>query len=239
MEHREGMILVGARRRLGRHLAEDLARDHRLVLTSSVAWEGDTSTWIKDLPITAQARTLVWNARDAGLLPLMMADMARLRAEGITLSGAVLLPGAFPEDPFGEWDPESLQALWEVNLTFPLLAAQAILPHLAPGGCLHLILDSCIHRPFLKRLPYSVAKTGLAALVPGLARLAAPQVRVVGHALGTLLPDEGSDPAFLAGRTLLDRLGEPGDLARAVRYAQGARHLTGDILTLDGGWRWK
>ena len=74
--------------------------------------------------------------------------------------------------------------------------------------------------------------------MPGLAQLLAPRVRVVGHALGTLLPAEGADAAFLAGRTLLKRIGEPADLCRAVRYAADSPFLTGEILTLDGGRRW-
>jgi len=74
--------------------------------------------------------------------------------------------------------------------------------------------------------------------VPGLAQLLAPRVRVVGHALGTLLPAEGSDPAFLAERTLLKRIGEPADLCRAVRFAAASPFLTGEILTQDGGRQW-
>lgn len=169
----------------------------------------------------------------------MMADLERLRAEGITPAGAVLLPARFPEEPLGTWTPEGLAELWQVNLSFPLLAAQALVPALNPGGCLQLVLDSCIHRPFGRRLPYSASKAGLAALVPGLARLAAPKVRVVGHAIGTLLPAEGSDVDALGAATLRGEVGEPEDLARAVRYAQASPHLTGEILTLDGGWRWR
>lgn len=63
-------------------------------------------------------------------------------------------------------------------------------------------------------------------------------MRVVGHALGAILPAEGSDPTFLAERTLLKRLGDPSDLCRAVRYAAESPFLTGEILTLDGGRRW-
>ena len=76
------------------------------------------------------------------------------------------------------------------------------------------------------------------AAKPRLAQLLAPRVRVVGHALGALLPDPGSNPAFLADRTLLKRIGDPDDLCRAVRFAAGSPFLTGEILTQDGGRRW-
>ena len=87
--------------------------------------------------------------------------------------------------------------------------------------------------------PKGEATTDKAAdLVPGLAQLLAPRLRVVGHALGTLLPAEGSEAAFLAERTLLKRIGEPADLCRAVRFAAASPFLTGEILTQDGGRRW-
>ena len=168
----------------------------------------------------------------------MMADMQSLGDTGQTLDGAVIAAGTFPESPFGTWDLASLEDVWRVNLTFPLLTAQAISPLLAEGACLQFLLDTAIHRPFLKRLPYSAAKAGLAALVPGLARQLAPRIRVVGHALGTVLPDPGSDPAHLADRNLLKRLGTPEDLVRALRYAADSPYLTGEVLTLDGGRRW-
>jgi NAD(P)-dependent dehydrogenase (short-subunit alcohol dehydrogenase family) len=167
----------------------------------------------------------------------MMADLAALGAAGISLNCAVLVSGSFPENPLGQWSPENLDATWRLNLTFPLLAAQALGPRLADGGCLQLLLDIAIQRPFLKRLPYSAAKAGLAALVPGLARQLAPRVRVVGHALGTVLPGPEDDPAWLASRTLVQRNGTPEDLARALRFAADSPYLTGAILTLDGGTR--
>jgi NAD(P)-dependent dehydrogenase (short-subunit alcohol dehydrogenase family) len=172
----------------------------------------------------------------------MMADLESLASDGWAISGAVVLAGTFPEQPLGSWTEESLDATWRMNLGFPFLCAQALAPHLAqnpPGeACLQLLLDTSLHHPWLKRLPYSAAKAGLATLVPGLAQLLGPQVRVVGHALGTILPPEGSDGAYLAERTLLKRIGGPADLCRAVRYAADSPFLTGEILTLDGGRRW-
>jgi NAD(P)-dependent dehydrogenase (short-subunit alcohol dehydrogenase family) len=227
-------ILVGGRRRLGRALAEALAPDHRLVLTSSVPWETE-GPWITELSKQTDVRCLRWGAEHADVVPSMMADLDRLRAAGIALAGAVVVSGTFPEQPLGRWTPDSLQATWAVNLSFPLLAAQALAPILAEGSCLQFLLDIAVTRPFLKRLPYTAAKAGLAAMVPGLARLLAPRVRVVGHALGTVLANPADDPAWLADHSLLKRTGTPADLARALRYAADSPYLTGAILTLDGG----
>lgn len=228
-------VLVGGRRRLGRALAEDLARDHDLVLTSSGPWEGEA--WVEELSKTARIRTLQWNAESPELVSRIMADLDRLASDGWSLSGAVLLAGTFPQNPLGTWSVDNLESTWRVNLGFPFLCAQALAPRLAEGACLQILLDTAIHRPWLQRLPYSAAKAGLGALVPGLAQLMAPRIRVVGHALGTVLPAEGSDAAFLAERTLLKRIGEPADLIRAVRFAADSPFLTGEILTLDGGRR--
>lgn len=230
-------VLVGGRRRLGRALAEDLARDHDLVLTSSKPWDGET--WVDDLSKTGgRNRTLQWDAESPELVSRMMADLDGLESDGWAISGAVLLAGTFPKSPFGTWTPKLLDATWRMNLGFPFLCAQALAPRLSDGSCLQILLDTSIHRPWLKRLPYSAAKAGLAALVPGLAQLLAPRVRVVGHALGAVLPAEGSDATFLAERTLLKRLGDPADLCRAVRFAADSPFLTGEILTQDGGRRW-
>lgn len=229
-------VLVGGRRRLGRALAEDLARDHDLVLTSSEPWDGET--WVDGLSKMGRIHKLQWDADNPELVSRMMADLDTLEARGWVIAGAVLLAGNFPGQPLGTWTPEALEATWRLNLGFPFLCAQALAPRLAEGSCLQLLLDTSIHGPWLQRLPYSAAKAGLAALVPGLAQLLAPKVRVVGHALGAVLPAEGDDAAFLAKRTLVKRIGDPADLCRAVRFAADSPFLTGEILTQDGGHRW-
>lgn len=236
-ENRPWWILAGGRCRLGKALAEGLALGHNLVLTSSRPWM-DEDQWISGLSMRTQLRTLRWDASDPGLVPQMMADLERLGAEGIRFQSAVLVAGTFPEQPLGTWTPESLQSSLSMNLIFPMLAAQALAPWIQAQGSLQLILDTAIHRPMLKRLPYSAAKAGLAALVPGLARLLAPRIRVAGHALGVVLPEAGSDPDALAELTLLRRNGAPEDLLRALRYVAESPYLTGEILTLDGGRRW-
>lgn len=225
--HRPRWLLAGGRTRLGRALAEQLAPDHDLVLTSSRDWHGET--WISELG--TQVGTLTWDASAPDLEARMAADL-----EGLALDGAVILAGSFPEQPVGSWTMRSLEETWRLNQGFPLLVAQAAAARMAEGACLQFIVDAAVHRPFLKRLPYTAAKAGLAAVVPGLARALAPKVRVVGHALGTALPGGHDDVAALKAATLLGRIGGPEDLARALRYAAASPYLTGQVLTLDGGW---
>ncbi|MBS1766510.1 MAG: SDR family oxidoreductase [Acidobacteria bacterium] len=208
-------------------MAEALAPDHDLVLTSSKDWHGEA--WIEGLG--TQVGTLVWNAEDPAVGARMVDDLA-----GLHLDGAVILAGSFPEQPFGSWTMDNLEATWRINQGFPLLVAQAAVPRLSDGACLQFIVDAAIHHPFLKRLPYTAAKAGLAALVPGLARALAPRLRVVGHALGTALPGDHDDVEALNAATLLGRIGSPQDLARALRYSAESPYLTGQVLTLDGGW---
>lgn len=230
-------MVVGGRKRLGRSLAEGLAAEGPLVLTSSEPWEG-AGDWVADLGRSTPIRTLSWDAREPGIDSTILADVEKIHADGLPIRHLAIVTSLFPEQPLGTWTSESLAALWQVNLTFPALVAQAVGPRLEAGGSVQFLLDTAIHRPWPKRLPYTAAKAGLASLVAGLAQALAPRVRVVGHALGTVLPDEASDPAFLAERSLLKQVGTPGDLLRAVRYAAESPFLTGEILTLDGGRRW-
>jgi pteridine reductase len=236
MDEKTWWIIVGGARRLGLSLAHLLSEKHKLILTSSKALEGGEE--LSKLSICTDVRYLHWDANDPQLATKIMTDIEALRGSGITLTGAIIVAGTFPLAPIGTWNIEELQQTWQVNLTFPFLAIQSLVPCLKNGSCIQLILDTCIHRPWLNRLPYSAAKSGLASLVCGLAQLLAPNIRVVGHAIGTVLPDEESDPDSLKNQTLLKRLGNPEDLCRAIDYASSSPYLTGEILTLDGGRRW-
>jgi pteridine reductase len=236
MDAKNWWIVVGGARRLGLALARQLAHDHGLVLTSSAA--GGQGADPPDLSRGQGTRRLRWDAWDPNLASTMMTDLEALRGEGIRLGGAVLVAGSFPFAPFGSWGAPDLQRTWQLNLTFPFMVAQALAPYLKDGSCMQFILDTCVHRPMLNRLPYSAAKSGLAGLVYGLAQLLAPGIRVVGHAIGAVLPEEGSSADLLQNMTLLKRIGSPEELCGAIRYADASPSLTGEILTLDGGRRW-
>jgi NAD(P)-dependent dehydrogenase (short-subunit alcohol dehydrogenase family) len=236
MDERAWWIILGGTKRLGLALAQQLAKKYNLVLTSSRT-NGVGSTPYK-LSSSTDIRQLHWDATDPKLALRMMTDLEALRGDGICLGGAIFVAGIFPHTPFGSWELTELQQTWQVNLSFPFLAAQSLAPHLREGSCMQFILDTCIHRPWLSHLPYSATKLGLTSLVHGLARLLAPNIRVVGHAIGTMLPDDASDEISLKDKTLLKRLGSPEELCSALEFAAASPFMTGEILTLDGGQRW-
>ncbi len=90
---------------------------------------------------------------------------------------------------------------------------------------------------------YAASKAGLIGLTKSLAKeLGSRGVRVNAIAPGYItteitagLPEAARD-AILAG-TPLGRLGEPADVARAVRFlvSDAASFITGDVLAVDGG----
>jgi NAD(P)-dependent dehydrogenase (short-subunit alcohol dehydrogenase family) len=94
-------------------------------------------------------------------------------------------------------------------------------------------------RPYKNYLPYTVSKSGLVGLTRALAKALAPEVQVNCVALGPVLPpneyDEKEVETLIKG-TLVNRLGSPEDVARAVLFlCEGTDFATGSTLMLDGG----
>lgn len=143
----------------------------------------------------------------------------------------------------GQIDTQQWDDLLGSNLRAPLFLAQAAADELKKTqGCIVNITDMHVERPKKGYVVYSVAKAGLVTLTKSLAQELAPEVRVNAVAPGPVLWPE-NNPEFDAGyrervieQTLLKRIGEGNDVAKAVRFLiQDAPFITGHILAVDGG----
>ena len=111
------------------------------------------------------------------------------------------------------------------------------------GGDLVAIGDSAGLELWPSYVAHSIAKAGLLSLVKLLAKGMAPTFRVNAIVPGAVLPPDGTSAelvATYARRTLLQRIGQPADIADAVAYLLRARFVTGAILPVTGGselWR--
>jgi dehydrogenase/reductase SDR family member 4 len=139
----------------------------------------------------------------------------------------------------------------ELNLTTPFVAAQLTIPHLAsaPNASLTFVSSIWAITATRRRLAYSVAKAGLAALARNLAIDHGPDgIRVNAVAPGFVETDllsrsqrEISPNADLmpeiAARHPLRRIGQPADIGEVVGFlaSPAAAFMTGQLIVVDGG----
>ncbi|MCW5602169.1 pteridine reductase [Nitrosomonas sp.] len=129
------------------------------------------------------------------------------------------------------------------NLKAPLFLSQAVAPYLEMRqGCIVNIVDIHVEQPLKNYVIYNAAKGGLAALTRSLALELAPHIRVNGVSPGPILwpeHEEWLDKSLrkeIIDRTLLKRMGEPDDIAKAVSFLiSDAPYVTGQIIAVDGG----
>ena len=143
----------------------------------------------------------------------------------------------------GKITEENWHDLMGSNLKAPMFLAQAAAVELRKNyGCIVNITDMHIERPKKGYVVYSVAKAGLVTLTKSLAHELSPEVRVNAVAPGPVQwPD--NNPQFdevyrqrVISQTLLKKIGEPQDIAKAVKFlVADAPFITGHVLAVDGG----
>lgn len=143
----------------------------------------------------------------------------------------------------GKINQENWQDLIGSNLKAPMFLSQAAATELRKNhGCIVNITDMHVERPKKGYIVYSVAKAGLVTLTKSLAHELGPEVRVNAVAPGPVQWPE-DNPQFdevyrqrVINQTLLKRIGEPDDVAKAVKFLiYDAPFVTGHILAVDGG----
>lgn len=237
---RPAVLITGAARRLGRHLALHLARQgHDLVVHHRRAPDADAESLLAELrALGARAVALPAELENESeveaLVPAAVAALGRLDA---VVNSASL----FSHDDIASLDYANLDRHLRANTAAGLVLARALHRHCAAAGhegCVVNVLDQKLWNPNPDHLSYTLSKAALAAATPMLAQALAPQLRVVGVALGVTLPSGPMTEAEFQSAHALTPLGRsstPDDFAQAVEYLLKARGVTGTTLLVDGG----
>jgi NAD(P)-dependent dehydrogenase (short-subunit alcohol dehydrogenase family) len=152
----------------------------------------------------------------------------------------------FGKTPFPSTDPDVL-ATWHkvtrILIDGPYYICNTLVPTMQArgGGVIINIVDLSAWNPWPNYMAHAVGKAGLLAMTRQLALELAPTIRVNAVAPGLVLPPPSYDDASKAqsaAKTLLDRWGQPTDVALAVKYLIEAEYVTGDVITVDGGERY-
>ncbi len=235
------VLITGAARRVGAAIARRLHGEGASLMLHYHASEPDAHALQSQLNAVRDHSVALVQADlldVSGLAEIVRNTLARFERIDALVNNA----SSFYATPLGEITLEDWDDLMGSNLKAPLFLSQAAAPHLKKtGGVIVNIADIHAERPLRNYVVYSVAKAGLIGLTRSLARELGPEVRVNAVAPGPILwPEDGSFDAVSRQRvisnTLLKRVGEPDDIARAVYYLIAeAPYVTGHVLTVDGG----
>ena len=235
-------LVTGASRGIGRAIAEELSRDHRLIATykgrldaaQSLAEATGADIIQCDSGSREDRERLVQHiaARYDGRLDLLVNNAGMAPRERRDLLEAT---------------EESFDELIATNLKGPHFLTQALARGMASRGAGRIVFITSIssYAASVNRGEYCISKAGLSMSVALYAqRLAAEGVKVFEVRPGIIRTDMISavesvyDEKIKAGLLPQRRMGEGSDIARTVRaIADGALdYSTGQILNVDGGF---
>lgn len=187
------------------------------------------------------------------VLHMPMLDSAAIQAAAAEvqtkLGGAAVLVNsaattkAVPHGNLDAMDDETFDLILKTNVRGPFSTIRAFAPMLrASGDGIVVNISSLAGMNGLgSSVAYCASKAGLDTMAMSLARVLAPEVRIIGVSPAAVATDfvPGRDPAVVlrtAAATPLKIVCEPDDVALAVMAAiTGLRLSTGTTLVVDGG----
>lgn len=233
------VIVTGGGQGIGRALCRAFADEGAAVAVVDINAEQaqDTSRLLEADGASAMAvQTDVSNAAEVD--SLVQTVMARFGRIDILINNAGLgLFRSVEACSEEEWD-----RVLDVNLKGPFLLSKAVMSTLKAqqsGAIINMVSVAGKTGGVVAGAPYSVSKAGLECLTKALARELAPfRVRVNGIAPGIIDTPMAAHhpPAFIEAIPLGEK-GRPEDIAAAAVFlaSENARHITGEILDVNGG----
>ncbi len=240
-KHSKTVIVTGASGGIGHAVAKAFVEhDDNVVLT------GTNEDKLKSAEATigspATVLTVVADVTSA-------ADRERLVDAALSRFGRIDVlvnnAGLFEPRPFLEVDEDHLDRFLKVNLKGTFFLTQAVIPHLiAVGGGAIINLGTALVDHAIAGVPTTAAVASKGAIHALTAQLAAEfgkdNIRVNTIAPGIIRTPMHArngieDADSLAGLHLLDRIGEPDEIANAALVLADSDFITGTVFKVDGG----
>jgi NAD(P)-dependent dehydrogenase (short-subunit alcohol dehydrogenase family) len=231
-------LVTGGARRIGRAIAEDLARN---------GW----AVAIHCHNSRDEAEVLATECRKAGArAEVIEADLAETASAGSLIASAQAALGPvtllvnnasiFEKDGIGALDVELWHRQMAINLAAPVFLADAFAAALPAGveGNIVNIIDQRAWKPTPHYISYQLSKSALLTATRTLAQALAPRIRVNAIGPGPTLPSPRQSEADFhrqAAAIPLQRATDLADFGRTIRYLVATPSITGQMIALDGG----
>lgn len=240
------VVVTGAGTGIGASIATRLAPDHDLLLTHL----RDDADLADVVGLTthegATVTTVIGDLTDHAVIDTLRYEVERA---GGPVRGLVSNAGAYPRIPWPEHDPATFARQIEVNLLTHAAVMHAITPQLTSGSAGRIVAVSSVLTQLgrIDLAGYIAAKSGLEGLVRALARELGPDgVTVNCVRAGSIevpaeydvVPDHAAMVERQLARQAIKRRGMPDDIAGTIAFllSDDAAFITGQCLTVDGGW---
>jgi NAD(P)-dependent dehydrogenase (short-subunit alcohol dehydrogenase family) len=244
MNLRNKTVLITGGRRVGAHLAVELARRGANVALSYFKSRERIETVAENVRrVGARAETFAGDLR----LPADVESLVdQTVAEFGSLDALVNMTSEFRPTPFDTLQPANFDDAIASNLKAPYLvavaAARAMRNQPVVDGMQGKIVnfaDWAVERPYRDFLPYFVAKGGVVTMTKALAVELAPTIAVNAIAPAMIDPPpslSAEDIEAIRRASPLARIGTPADANNLVLYLlEGTDFVTGAVYRVDGG----
>jgi NAD(P)-dependent dehydrogenase (short-subunit alcohol dehydrogenase family) len=171
------------------------------------------------------------------------AESAMGGVDGLINAAGILIMKPVLETSLAEW-----QRVLDVNLTGTMLMCKTLTPAMKRAGHGTMVNIASIGglRPAPNCLAYAVSKAGVIMLSNSLAAELGPEIRVNTVCPGTIPTDMVTDLLATSRDRLIEtpalkRLGTAEDVVKAMLFltSDESSYITGDTLTVDGGWAYR
>ena len=247
------VIVTGAGAGIGRGIARYMAAAGARLIIADINQDAarETTNQISDATNgSVEAIPVEVDVADEGSVAELFAA-AKRRFDGVDV--LVNNAGVTDKCPFTEVTLDQWDRIHSVNLRGVFLCMREAVRHMkerACGGCIVNISSiSSLHVGAFGNSPYGASKSGVNNLTRSVAlEYAGDGIRVNAVLPGVVKVERNAamrrSPTMVAGplteshRIPLGRMGEPDDIAAAVLFlaSPGASYITGQLLTVDGGF---
>jgi len=239
-QHRKTAIVTGASGGIGRAIAKALVdHDYNVVLT------GTNADKLEAVEVATDSQAVLRVVADVA----SAADRRRLVDAAVSRFGRIDVlvnnAGLFAPQPFLEVGEADLDRFLEVNLKGTYFLTQAVIPHLqAAGGGAIINIGTVLVDHALGGVPASAAVASKGAIHALTVQLAAEfgkdKIRVNTIAPGIVRTPIHArngieDADSLAGLHLVNRIGEPEEIAEVAVQLASNGFISGTTINVDGG----